>query len=229
MLFRSASNDINITAGADLYDITVNPGTLSIEKRNVTITSDNGSKTYNASPLTKHSVTVSGDGFAPGEGATYEFSGTITDPGSTPNTFTYTLNSNTKAGNYNITTAEGTLKISKILINIYVGSHTQDAASYSAYGIFSSVTAKVAGGEHDGDSANITIGDYDFDSAKLSGQVDLTPSGSSSTLFCSFTVDISIYHSDDFPSPGTYDIVAEPSGGGGFVQFQQIGGTLTLN
>lgn len=226
---QTASNDINITAGADLYDITVNPGTLSIEKRNVTITSDNGSKTYNASPLTKHSVTVSGDGFAPGEGATYEFSGTITDPGSTPNTFTYTLNSNTKAGNYNITTAEGTLSISKVLINMYVGNHTQDAASFSGYAIFSSITAKVAGGEHDGDSANITIGDNDYDHAKLNCQVDLTPSGASSTLFANFTIDVSIYHDSDFPAPGTYNIVAEPSGGGGYLQFQQINGVLTLN
>ena len=112
---------------------------------------------------------------------------------------------------------------------MYVGNHTQDAASFSGYAIFSSITAKVAGGEHDGDSANITIGDNDYDSAKLNCQVDLTPSGASSTLFANFTIDVSIYHDSDFPAPGTYNIVAEPSGGGGYLQFQQIDGVLTLN
>ena len=45
-----------------------------------------------------------------GEGASYNVTGTITDPGTEDNTFTYTLNEGTLAGNYDITTVEGDLK-----------------------------------------------------------------------------------------------------------------------
>ena len=56
-------------------------------------------------------MTVGGDGFVTGEGATYDVTGTITNVGSCYNTFTYTLNSNTDANNYTITKIEGTLTI----------------------------------------------------------------------------------------------------------------------
>jgi LPXTG-motif cell wall-anchored protein len=57
-------------------------------------------------------VTVGGDGFVTGEGATYEVTGTQTIPGSSKNTFTYTLNEGTKADNYTITVVPGTLTVS---------------------------------------------------------------------------------------------------------------------
>ncbi|MBQ3411504.1 MAG: LPXTG cell wall anchor domain-containing protein, partial [Oscillospiraceae bacterium] len=88
-------------------------GKLEISKRSVTLTSETDSKVYDGKPLTNSNVTVSGEGFVEGEGATYDVTGTITDPGNTKNTFTYTLNEGTKAGNYEITQAEGTLTVKK--------------------------------------------------------------------------------------------------------------------
>lgn len=65
--------------------------------------------------MTDGTVTDSGfegyDGFVNGEGATYSVTGTITDPGEVDNEFTYTLNSNTKASNYDITQECGKLTI----------------------------------------------------------------------------------------------------------------------
>lgn len=84
---------------------------FTIFKRNVTLTSATASKEYNGTPLTKHEVTVSGDDFAPGEGATYNVTGTQTKPGKSDNTFTYNLNEGTLAENYNITTATGELEV----------------------------------------------------------------------------------------------------------------------
>ena len=95
-------------------NVTENVGTLSITKRNVTLTSADGEKTYDGTPLTKNAqtdVTVGGDGFVTGEGATYDIKGTQTLVGSSKNTFTYTLNDGTKADNYIITQVEGTLKV----------------------------------------------------------------------------------------------------------------------
>lgn len=82
-----------------------------ITPRNVTLTSDTASREYDGTPLTNHEITVGGDGFAQGEGATYNVTGTQTKPGKSANTFTYTLNEGTLAENYKITTATGELEV----------------------------------------------------------------------------------------------------------------------
>ena len=82
-----------------------------ITPRNVTLTSATASKEYDGTPLTKHEVTVGGDGFAKDEGATCNVTGTQTQPGKSANAFTYTLNEGTLAKNYNITTATGELEV----------------------------------------------------------------------------------------------------------------------
>ena len=96
------------------YDISYEDGKLTITKRNVTLTSETASKVYDGTPLTKPEVTVTGDGFVEGEGATYDVTGTITNVGETENKFTYTLNEGTKAGNYDITTKLGKLTIKPV-------------------------------------------------------------------------------------------------------------------
>ena len=85
--------------------------TYEITKRNVTLTSGSASKVYDKTALTKDEVTVSGDGFAKDEGATYDVTGSQTEVGESKNTFKYELKSNTKASNYNITKVEGDLKV----------------------------------------------------------------------------------------------------------------------
>ena len=96
------------------YDISYEDGTLTINKRSVTLTSETASKVYDGTPLAKPEVTVTGDGFVEGEGATYDVTGTITNVGETENKFTYTLNEGTKAGNYDITTKLGKLTIKPV-------------------------------------------------------------------------------------------------------------------
>ena len=86
-------------------------GTLTIEKRNVTLTSGSDEKAYDGDPLTNSEVTVSGDGFVEGEGAEYSFTGSQTLVGKSDNTFDYAFNRETKKENYVITTEEGTLTV----------------------------------------------------------------------------------------------------------------------
>ena len=83
--------------------------TYEITKRNVTLTSGSASKVYDKTALTKDEVTVSGDGFAKDEGATYKVTGSRTKVGTSKNTFTYELKSNTKVSNYNIEVKFGDL------------------------------------------------------------------------------------------------------------------------
>lgn len=100
--------------GADVSDefsVTPQTGTLTITKRSVTMTSATDSKEYDGDALTNDNVTISGDGFVTGEGAEYTVTGTRTVAGTSENGFTYTLNMNTKADNYDITTSYGTLTV----------------------------------------------------------------------------------------------------------------------
>ena len=105
--------------------------TYQITPRKVKLTSGSDSKTYDGTPLVKHDVTVSEDGFSDGEGATYSYTGTQTDAGSSENTFTYALNEGTLASNYAITTANGTLTVEavKTEVKVEITGHT-DTVTY---------------------------------------------------------------------------------------------------
>ena len=102
-----------------------------ITPRTVKLTSGSDSKTYDGTPLVKHDVTVSEDGFSDGEGATYSYTGTQTDAGSSENTFTYALKEGTLASNYEITTANGTLTVEavKTEVKVEIAGHT-DTVTY---------------------------------------------------------------------------------------------------
>ena len=89
----------------------VGQATYIITPRDVTLTSGSATKEYDGTALTNDTVTA--EGFVNGEGATYNVTGTQTEVGSSENNFTYTLNSNTKAGNYKITPNYGTLTVTK--------------------------------------------------------------------------------------------------------------------
>ena len=88
--------------------------TYKITKRSVTLTSATVSKVYDGSALTNTSITVSGDGFVEGEGASYEVTGSQTVVGNSANSFEYKLNENTLASNYDITKVVGTLTITAV-------------------------------------------------------------------------------------------------------------------
>ena len=121
----AAGTDYSVTYSSDL----VNAGTVKvtvaglgnysgsftktykITKRSVTLTSATVSKVYDGSALTNTSITVSGDGFVEGEGASYEVTGSQTEVGNSANSFEYKLNEKTLASNYNITKVVGTLTI----------------------------------------------------------------------------------------------------------------------
>lgn len=110
----------------------VTDGKLTINPRKVTLTSGSASKKYDGTPLTKDEVKVTGDGFADGEGATYDVTGAITnvaDNKPNNNTFTYTLNKGTTAGNYVIEIMYGTLEITPVAaeVTVEIKGHTTDA------------------------------------------------------------------------------------------------------
>ena len=126
--------DATLVAGADFtlaYSDNVNAGTatitltgvnyfsgtyvtnFTIRPRPVTLISGSAIKAYDGTALTKHAVTVGGDGFVAGEGVAYAYTGTQTDVGTSANSFSYTFNSDTKAGNYTIIKTFGVLTVTE--------------------------------------------------------------------------------------------------------------------
>lgn len=115
-----ASDFKNTNKNFDNVKFVIVDGTLTIEKRKVTMTSEDAGKTYDGTALTNKTVNESGDGFAEGEGATYDVTGTQTNAGSSDNTFTYKLNKGTKVDNYIIETKEGKLTVTPVTAEVTV-------------------------------------------------------------------------------------------------------------
>lgn len=123
------ANGIDVTSQ---FNVNTEDGQLTINPRKVTLTSGSASKEYDGTPLTNKTVSVTGDGFVTGEGATYDVTGTITnvaDNKPNNNTFTYTLSEGTTAGNYVIEIMCGTLKITPVAaeVTVEIKGHTTDA------------------------------------------------------------------------------------------------------
>ena len=96
------------------FKISTKDGKLTIGKRPVTITSENGSWTYDGETHSKEIATAATgekEGFVGNDGATYSDFATIMNKGTTDNTFRYTLTEGTEGGNYDIKQAYGQLEI----------------------------------------------------------------------------------------------------------------------
>ena len=122
-----AGTDYSVTYSSDL----VNAGTVTIKvaglgnytgsftktykitKRSVTLTSEDGTKPYDGTALTKPAVTVSGDGFVEGEVSDIKATGSVTtvSEGEVTNTITFTKGKDYKDDNYKIEREEGKLSI----------------------------------------------------------------------------------------------------------------------
>lgn len=139
----------NISNNFSNVEFVIEDGTLTISKREVTLTSATDSKMYNGIPLTNHNVTVSGDGFVDSEGASYTFTGSQLDVGSSKNTFDYELNDNTKAKNYEITKEYGDLTVTAVSTQIVITANSKTEV-YSGQAVTDSnytYTGKLAEGD----------------------------------------------------------------------------------
>ncbi|WP_419499065.1 MBG domain-containing protein, partial [Adlercreutzia equolifaciens] len=88
--------------------------TLTIDKRDVTLKSADLTKPWDGTPLANGTTPLETEsGWVAGQGATYEFTGSRTDVGTSEggNTFDYTLNEGTDANNYNIKAEFGDITI----------------------------------------------------------------------------------------------------------------------
>lgn len=113
-----AEIDTYVIKNADGKDVTdqfgnVSTGfaTLLVTKRPVTVVSEDASKVYDGTPLTKHEAGVTGGSMVDGESFVYEFTGTQTVAGESANSFIISAGDGTNLDNYEITKQDGTLKV----------------------------------------------------------------------------------------------------------------------
>ncbi len=94
------------------YDISINSGMLTVEKRNLTVRTDSLSKTYDGTPLETGS-SYSFDGLAATDSVILSGSSALTDAGSAQNSVRVEIYNGSEHVNdcYNITTAFGTLTV----------------------------------------------------------------------------------------------------------------------
>ncbi|MDD6421755.1 MAG: hypothetical protein PUF83_01660, partial [Intestinibaculum porci] len=105
----------------DQFDsITTKEGLLTVNKRQVVLTSASASREYNGLPLTRPTVDMTGDGFVKGEVTDVEATGSITEKGKVTNTITYQTHDAFNKENYTITKQEGTLEITASHAKIHV-------------------------------------------------------------------------------------------------------------
>ena len=162
--------------GKDLknYKLTFLPGSLTVAKRSVLLTSQSATKTYDGSALTRPAVTITGDGFVPGELAKVEATGSITNVGSTPNAIQYTTTGAFTPANYSIALSVGTLTVTakpepeprrtfNLTVNYVYQNGKRAAASYNR------------GGLKNGETFDITspvIAGYTASETVVSGTID---------------------------------------------------------
>ena len=98
---------------AQFANVTTEDGKLSVIPRRIHLKSGDAEKKYNGKPLCNKKIITTGDGWAKGEGAKINVTGSRTKVGTSKNTFTYILQSGTDKDNYVITVEYGNLKVTK--------------------------------------------------------------------------------------------------------------------
>ena len=185
------------------YKVSYENGTLTVNKRTVTLKSEGGSKEYDGTPLTKPDVTVTGDGFVAGEVTDIKATGSVTfvHEGEVTNAITYTEGANFKETNYTISKNEGKLSITK------------------REGEGKTITVTAANGEKVYDGAPLTNNDFTHAGALVEGDVltavvegSQTDAGSSGNTVTSYKV-----------MRGDKDVT------GNYTFGESVKGTLTVN
>lgn len=144
--------------------------TLKVTPRSVTITSETASKPYDGTALTKPEVTVTGDGFVPGEVTDIKATGSVTNvsEGEVTNAITFVHGDAFKAGNYKIEKSEGKLSITPLAVTV-------TAKDYSKYvGEKDPVLEATVTGTINNDTVSYTIS---REAGETVGTYTITPAG----------------------------------------------------
>ena len=169
------------TADRSNYEVSEDLGTLTVTPASATITTGSAEKAYDGTPLTNSEASISG--LVNGESATVTATGSITEVGSTENSYSISWDS-ADSGNYTVSESLGTLRVtaqkgavtltSASAEKTYDGTALTDS-SVTAEGLPSgfTVSATVSGSQTDAGSSANTIDSYTIynaDGSDVTGQ-----------------------------------------------------------
>ena len=156
------------TADRSNYEVGEDLGKLTVTPASATVTTGSSEKEYDGSPLTNSEASISG--LVNGETATVTATGSITEVGSTENTYSISWNS-AKSSNYSVSESLGTLRVTSPMAAVtltsasaektYDGTPLTDS-SVTAEGLPSgfTVSAALSGSQTDVGSSDNTIDSY---------------------------------------------------------------------
>lgn len=169
------------TADRSNYEVSEDLGTLTVTPASTTITTGSAEKAYDGTPLTNSEASISG--LVNGESATVTATGSITEVGSTENSYSISWDS-ADSGNYTVSESLGTLRVTAqngaITLTSASAEKTYDGTaltsdSFTAEGLPSgfTVSATVSGSQTDAGSSANTIDSYTIynaDGSDVTGQ-----------------------------------------------------------
>ncbi len=110
-VLRGGAGGTDVSAN---YDVSWYPGALRVTPRPVSLASADATKAYDGTPLVAHAATVGGMGFVGTDGATFSFTGSRTEKGSSANVFSWAFKPGTNPAFYDVTATEGTLTVTAL-------------------------------------------------------------------------------------------------------------------
>ena len=169
------------TADRSNYEVGEDLGTLTVTPASATITTGSSEKAYDGTPLTNSEASISG--LVNGESATVTATGSITEVGSTENSYSISWDS-ADSSNYTISESLGTLRVTAqkgaVTLTSASAEKTYDGTaltsdSFTAEGLPSGFTvrATVSGSQTDAGSSANTIDSYTIynaDGTDVTGQ-----------------------------------------------------------
>ena len=169
------------TADRSNYEVSEDLGTLTVTPASATITTGSAEKAYDGTPLTNSEASISG--LVNGESATVTATGSITEVGSTENSYSISWDS-ADSGNYTVSESLGTLRVTAqngaITLTSASAEKTYDGtaltdSSVTVEGLPSgfTVSATVSGSQTDAGSSANTIDSYTIynaDGTDVTGQ-----------------------------------------------------------
>ncbi len=155
------------------YKSATGEATITIQPRDVTLTSQSAEKVYDGKALAKADVVITGDGFVEGEVNDVKAIGTVTSVSEAANTIEFTEGENFKAGNYNITREEGTLKVTPATLTVTADDKTKKQGEENP-----ELTGTITGFVNDEKAEDVVVGEaaYSTEAVKDSpaGQYEIT-------------------------------------------------------
>ena len=138
------------------YDILPVYGTLTVTKRELTLSSESDAKVYDGLPLTNGTVTIQSGSVAEGQIAEIQVTGTVTKAEEVENIFTVTIRDNETdvTENYEITCLFGTLTVTKRELTIRSAS---DSKVYDGLPLVNESAIIEEGTVAEGQSAEILV------------------------------------------------------------------------